>query len=99
MFSFKGVEEQSNQSGLDNWKKNQEKINILLHQYNAKKVLTPEQINEKDHFYAVDPSSEGLIAYWKFDEGVGGAIKDYTQNGNDGTALTDLEWVEVELGK
>ena len=63
------------------------------------KVLTPEQINEKDHFYAVDPSSEGLIAYWKFDEGVGGAIKDYTQNGNDGTALTDLEWVEVELGK
>ena len=28
------------------------------------KVLTPEQINEKDHFYAVDPSSEGLIAYW-----------------------------------
>ena len=26
------------------------------------KVLTPEQINEKDHFYAVDPSSEGLIA-------------------------------------
>ena len=53
----------------------------------------------KTNFYAVDPSSEGLIAYWKFDEGVGGAIKDYTQNGNDGTALTDLEWVEVELGK
>lgn len=43
MFSFKGVTEQPNQSGLDNWKKNQEKINILLHQYNAKKVLTPEQ--------------------------------------------------------
>ncbi len=43
MFSFKGVTEQSNQSGLDNWKKNQEKINILLHQYNAKKILTPEQ--------------------------------------------------------
>ena len=63
------------------------------------KVLTPEQINEKDHFYAVDPSSEGLIAFLKFDEGVVGAIKDYTQNGNDGTALTDLEWVEVELGK
>lgn len=43
MFSFKGVEEQSNQSGLDNWKKNQEKIDKLLHQYNANKVLTPEQ--------------------------------------------------------
>lgn len=43
MFSFKGVEEQSSQSGIDNWKKNQEKIDKLLHQYNAKKVLTPEQ--------------------------------------------------------
>lgn len=42
MLNFKGVEEQKT-SGLDQWKKNQEKINILLHQYNAKKVLTPEQ--------------------------------------------------------
>ena len=44
-------------------------------------------------------TSMQLTHHWKFDEGVGGAIKDYTQNGNDGTALTDLEWVEVELGK
>ena len=43
MLSFKGVEEQPNTSGLDVWKKNQEKINMLLHQYNAKKILTPEQ--------------------------------------------------------
>lgn len=42
MLNFKGVEEQKS-NGLDQWKKNQEKINILLHQYNAKKVLTPEQ--------------------------------------------------------
>ena len=43
MLSFKGVTEQTDQSRLDNWKKNQEKIDKLLHQYNAKKVLTPEQ--------------------------------------------------------
>lgn len=42
MLNFKGVEEQKS-NGLDQWKKNQEKINILLHQYNANKVLTPEQ--------------------------------------------------------
>ena len=42
MLNFKGVEEQKS-NGLDQWKKNQEKINTLLHQYNAKKVLTPEQ--------------------------------------------------------
>jgi len=43
MFSFKGVTEQTDQSRLDNWKENKEKINKLLHQYNAKKILTPEQ--------------------------------------------------------
>ena len=42
MLNFKGVEEQKS-NGLDQWKKNQENINKLLHQYNAKKVLTPEQ--------------------------------------------------------
>jgi hypothetical protein len=43
MFNFKDSQEQTPQSGLDNWKKNQEKLNKLLHQYNAKKILTPEQ--------------------------------------------------------
>jgi translation initiation factor 2 alpha subunit (eIF-2alpha) len=43
MFSFRGVTEQTDQSRIDTWKKNQEKIDKLLHQYNAKKVLTPEQ--------------------------------------------------------
>ena len=27
----------------------------------------------KDHFYLVEPDAEGLVAYWKFDEGAGTA--------------------------
>ena len=63
------------------------------------RVLTPEEINAKNHFYTVDPQSEGLAAYWKFDEGVGGLVKDHTGNGNDLQAATDLTWTEVSLPK
>ena len=36
--------------------------------------------------YEVDPHASGLVAYWKFNEGTGSAIKDHTGNGNDITA-------------
>lgn len=61
------------------------------------KILTSAEINAQDHFYTVEPSSEGLVAYWKFNEGVGGSIKDYSSNGNDATASSDLKWTPVEL--
>ena len=32
--------------------------------------------------------------YWKFDEGAGNVIKDWTGNGNDAVAEKDLEWPE-----
>ncbi|MDO9463911.1 MAG: LamG domain-containing protein [bacterium] len=34
---------------------------------------------------------EGLVAYWKFDEGKGGIVKDATNNGNDG-AIYGATW-------
>ena len=46
--------------------------------------------------YTVDPTTEGLIAYWKFNEGTGGNIHDYTEHGNDLSGGT-VEWVNVEL--
>lgn len=46
------------------------------------KVRTQEEISE--YRYEVDPESEGLVAYWKFDEGSGSVIHDYTPYGNDG---------------
>ena len=59
------------------------------------KVRTQEEIAA--NFYHVDPKSEGLVAYWKFDEGEGKTIHDRTGNGNDAEANTDITWVPVEL--
>ena len=47
--------------------------------------------------YEVDPRASGLVAYWKFNEGTGSAIKDHTGNGNDITASGTPTWVNVEL--
>lgn len=61
------------------------------------RVLTADEINAKNHFYLVETDSEGLAAYWKFDEGVGQTVTDYTGNGNNGMALDPISWVEVAL--
>ena len=42
--------------------------------------------------FLVDPKTPGLIGYWKFDEGEGNVIKDWTGNGNDAVAEKDLDW-------
>ena len=47
--------------------------------------------------YEVDPHASGLVAYWKFNEGTGSAVKDHTGNGNDITASGAPTWVNVEL--
>ncbi len=50
-----------------------------------------------NNFYEVDPTSEGLIAYWKFNEGQGNLIKDYSVHANHVTAVNDLSWTKVSL--
>lgn len=47
-----------------------------------KRVLSKEEINAPNHFYQVDPSSEGLFSYWKMTGGEGSTIEDATGNGN-----------------
>lgn len=57
---------------------------------------TAEQIAKNP--YKVDPNSEGLVAYWKFNDGVGSTIKDHTGHENDITAVGgDPTWVNVEI--
>lgn len=66
-------------------------------------VRTQEQIAA--NMYEVDPASEGLVAYWKFDEGSGTVIKDSTPNGNDGRVgqnaqgetIRGITWTKVWL--
>lgn len=62
-----------------------------------KRVLSAEEIQSKDHFYQVDPASEGLVAYWKFDEGEGSIIKDATANRYHLRSGASVKWSEVEL--
>ena len=75
------------------------------------RALTAEEINAPNHFYEVDPASEGLFSYWKFTEGEGATVADKTANGNTLYGETDIakqsngdnkgpagiEWVEVAL--
>lgn len=61
------------------------------------RVLTKDEINGKDHFYEVSPESEGLVSYWRFNEGAGTSIYDHTGNGNNATAVEALTWNAVEL--
>lgn len=58
-------------------------------------VRTQEQI--AGSLYEVDPASEGLVAYWKFDEGTGDTVRDHTGNGINGTARAALKWSSVSL--
>jgi hypothetical protein len=75
------------------------------------KALTAEELNAENHFYNVDPASEGLFSYWKFTEGEGATVADKTANGNTLYGETDIakqsdgdnkgpagiEWYEVAL--
>ena len=58
------------------------------------RALSGDEINADGHFYSVSPDSNGLVAYWKLDDGDGYAIKDYTSNGNNltGYVLDDSNW-------
>ena len=52
---------------------------------------TQEQILE--NMASVNPQSEGLIGYWKFDEGEGNTFKDATKKNPDATAESPVQWV------
>lgn len=61
------------------------------------KVLSPDELNAPNHFYTVDAASEGLVTYWKLDEGSGNKFKDYTSYGNNLSTKADVVWNEVSL--
>jgi hypothetical protein len=58
-------------------------------------IRTADEI--ANNIYSVDPTSAGLIAYWKFDDQSSFTVKDYSGNGNDLTANSALAWKNVSL--
>lgn len=65
------------------------------------RALTPAELkaDSNTHKYKVDPASEGLVAYWRFNEDDMGQekVKDWTTNGNDLTVKKAIDWVSVSL--
>ena len=61
---------------------------------------TPEQIWE-NMYEITDPESDPtLLGYWKFNEGSGNTVKDYSMYGNDGVAEIDIVWPSgIEIPK
>lgn len=58
-------------------------------------VRTQEEI--ASHIYNVEPTTTGLVAYWKFDDNSSLVVKDYSGNGNDLKANHTLSWKNVSL--
>lgn len=77
------------------WDKNRWWVGEMCEMRVWETVRTPEEI--ASNFYYVDPHSEGLVAYWKFDDGQGNKVTDRTGNGNDAVAVNEITWIPVEL--
>ena len=61
---------------------------------------TPEQIWEKMYNVENPADDPSLLGYWKFNEGAGNTVKDYSMYGNDGVAETDIVWPSgIEIPK
>lgn len=61
------------------------------------RALEADEIQAANHFYTVDAASDGLIAYWKFNEGTGKTVKDQSASGFNLTIEKDPTWVSVSL--
>ena len=61
---------------------------------------TPEQIWENMYNVENPADDPTLLGYWKFNEGAGNTVRDYSMYGNDGVAETDIVWPSgIEIPK
>lgn len=61
---------------------------------------TPEQIWENMYNVENPADDPTLLGYWKFNEGAGNTVKDYSMYGNDGVAEIDITWPSgIEIPK
>lgn len=62
------------------------------------KALSADEISAENHFYKIDPRSEGLVAYWKFDDNTKGrTVRDYSASGFDLKTEREVDWTTVAL--
>ena len=70
-------------------------IEALLRSADWTVARTPEQI--AGNMYGVSPESEGLVAYWKFNEGSGSTIIDHANGTNLSAVGGTPTWIPVTL--
>lgn len=46
----------------------------------------------QNNMYGVDPTTEGLVGYWRANEGSGSEVKDQTGNGHDAVLFGTPKW-------
>ncbi|MCQ2184130.1 MAG: DUF1735 and LamG domain-containing protein [Bacteroidales bacterium] len=63
------------------------------------RALEDEEIlSDPLHYYTLSPEgAQGLIGYWKLNEGSGNICKDYSGYGNDAVAKYKVDWRKVSL--
>lgn len=62
------------------------------------RALSADEITATNHFYKVETDAEGLVAYWKMDDGEGSTFKDSTSNGNNLTGEKyNGKWNEADI--
>ncbi len=55
-------------------------------------TVTPDIVESGPY----DIPTDGLVGWWKFDEGSGINVSDSSGNGNHGTAIGNMDWVQVK---
>ncbi len=62
------------------------------------RALAADELTAENHFYKIDPASDGLVAYWKFDDRTTGrTVRDYGPNGFTLTSEREIDWQPVAL--
>ena len=54
------------------------------------RALSKAEINSENHFYSVPVNSEGLVGYWKLNEGSGNTVIDSSPSGNHMTGQINV---------
>ncbi|VVB60808.1 Concanavalin A-like lectin/glucanases superfamily protein [uncultured archaeon] len=67
--------------------------------YGKHKVKITNGIADVTQNVVADVRKDGLVGYWKFDEGTGSTAYDGSGKGNDGTLVNSPAWVDGKIGK
>ena len=72
---------------------------FLLLSFTLSATLDSQTLSQNSNLSIIKNLQNGLVGYWRFDEGSGSIAYDYSGNGNNGTLINGPTWVDGILGK